>query len=56
MRNTKFHRISHFRVMPFHARADVAKLVVSYETALRLLVMMMIMMIIIFDLYLGNDL
>jgi hypothetical protein len=33
--------------MLFHAQADVAKLVVAYETALRLLVMMMIGIILI---------
>jgi hypothetical protein len=44
--------------MPFHDQADVAKVVVAYETALRMLVMTMIMMIgiiIFYDLYLGND-
>jgi len=52
--------------MAFHAQADVAKLVVAYDTALRMLVMMMMMttmmmimmtigIIIFYDLYFGND-
>jgi hypothetical protein len=43
IKNTKFHRIRHLTVMPFHAEADVAKLIVAYETALRMLVMMIMM-------------
>jgi hypothetical protein len=61
IQNTKLHRIRHLRVVPFRAQADAAKLVVAYETALRMLVMIMMMImttigiIIFYDLHVSND-